>query len=497
MNKLYLFLLLLCFFNLHRISAQSPNDCANAIQICGNSDIDLDVNGVGNPESFNNACGMVENNTIWFRLTMATSGTLGFTLTPESTAISEDYDFSVFGPTDSCATLGQAIRCSTTNPANANQGNNLTGMNSTETDVSEGPGADGNSFVSQINVMAGETYYILIDRPIGNSPFSLEWTGSAQFPDAPESQASIGDTLNFSQCDNLAPFNDGVATFDLEANSVILIGNQTNVIITYHNTPEDAAIGSNPLMSPYSNISNPEVIYGRLLNTVSQCFITVPFNLNVTGLDIIEPSAFTVCDSADDGDIDNGIGMFNLEDKIPEVLNGLDPDSVTYSFHLNENDATANTNPIASDYQNTSPNSQQVFVRVEEISTDCFGIVPINLEVIPIPEANDTTIIQCDEDGIPEGFTTFDLNQVFDDITGGAANRTINFYVSLSDLENDEDEINADAFDNYFNPHIIYALVTDTVNGCTNIAEITLEASTTASNDTILEVCDDDGTEDG
>ncbi|WP_460218467.1 T9SS type B sorting domain-containing protein [Psychroserpens sp. MEBiC05023] len=493
----YISVFLCCLLSLIPVQAQDANDCVNAIQICGNSNIDLDVNGVGVAESFSNACSMVENNTIWFRLTFEQGGTLGFVLTPESTAISEDYDFSVFGPTDSCATLGQAIRCSTTNPGNANQGNNLTGMNSEETDVSEGPGADGNSFVSEITVQTGETYYILIDRPIGNSPFSLEWTGTAEFPEAPESQASIGDALNFSQCDNFAPFNDDIGLFNLEANSDTLIGSQTSTVVTYHSSPEDAATGGNALTSPYVNISNPQTIYARMENTVSRCFITTPFVLEITGLDIIEPSDFINCDSDDDGDITNGLSTFDLEEKIPEILNGLNPDNITYSFHLNENDAIANSNPISSTYQNTTSGSQQIFVRVEDITNDCFGIVPINLEVIPIPEANNTTIVQCDEDGIPEGFTTFDLNQVFDDITGGATNRTINFYVSLSDLENDENEINADAFDNYFNPHIIYALVTDTINGCTNIAEITLEASTTASNNTSIEACDDDGTEDG
>ncbi|NRA92638.1 MAG: T9SS type B sorting domain-containing protein, partial [Psychroserpens sp.] len=149
-------------------------------------------------------------------------------------------------------------------------------------------------------------------------------------------------------------------------------------------------------------------------------------------------------------------------------------------------------------YTNSVTFSEELFVRIENnTNTDCFSTGSFVLNVNDAPEVFDTTIIQCDEDGIPEGFTIFDLNQVFDDITGGAANRSINFYVSLSDLENDEDEINPDAFENYFNPQLIYALVTNTETGCTNIAEITLEASTTSTNNTFLEACDDDGTEDG
>ncbi|MCD2260858.1 T9SS type B sorting domain-containing protein [Psychroserpens luteolus] len=494
--KLSVLITLLLYINL--IQAQTPNDCSDAIQICGNSSVDLDVSGTGNIDTFSNACGMVENNTIWFRLTFEQGGTLGFVLTPNSSAITEDYDFSVFGPTNSCANLGQAIRCSTTNPAAANQGNNLTGMSDPETDVSEGPGADGNSFVSWITVQAGETYYLLIDRPIGNSPFSLEWTGTAQFPESPEPQVPNDDAaLSFDRCDNLAPFDDGVASFNLEENTPIILGGQTNTVVTYHTTEEDAILGNNPIASPYMNTNSNEIIYSRIENTVSGCFVTTQFNLNVRSINANAPSDLIICDNDNDGDITNGIAEFDLEETISEVLSGQDPDNFTVTFHTTENDAENDTNPIATMFENTMPDTQQVFIRIEEIANDCIGVFPLNLTVNPIPEANDTTLIQCDEDGIPEGFTIFDLNQAFDDITGGVPDRTINFYVSLSDLENDEDELNADAFENYFNPQTIYALVTNTTVGCTNIAQLTLETSSTASNNAVLEVCDDDGTEDG
>lgn len=499
MNKLLkLSLLFFLLLNVNFSYAQTPNDCSEAIQICGNSNIDLNVSGTGTLESFSNACGMVENNTIWFRLTIETGGTLGFTLTPNSTAITEDYDFSVFGPTDSCANLGTAIRCSTTNPANANQGNNLTGLNDTETDVSEGPGPDGNSFVSDITVQAGETYYLIIDRPIGNSPFTLEWTGTAEFPDSPESQTpSDNGALSFDRCDNTAPFNDGIASFNLEENTPIIVGSQTNTVVTYHSTEEDAILGNNALMSPYINTNSNETIYARIENSISRCFVTSEFNLNVRSINANPPSDLEVCDNDNDGNISNGIAEFDLESTIPEILNGQNPDNFTVTFHTNETDAENDSNSIPNNFENTTPDLQEVFVRIEEIANDCIGVFPLNLIVNPIPEANDVTLIQCDEDGIPEGFTIFNLNEAYDDITGGSTERTLNFYVSLSDLQNDEDELNANAFENYFNPQTIYVLVTDTVDGCTNIAELTLETSNTASNNAIIEVCDDDGTEDG
>ena len=113
------------------------------------------------------------------------------------------------------------------------------------------------------------------------------------------------------------------------------------------------------------------------------------------------------------------------------------------------------------------------------------------------PEAFNATIIQCDEDGIPEGKTTFNIYQVFDDVTGGAPDRSIVFYSTLSDANNEANAIDGNAYDNISNPQTVYAKVFNTLTGCSSISEVTLEVSLTNSKDAIIEVCDDDGTEDG
>jgi len=113
------------------------------------------------------------------------------------------------------------------------------------------------------------------------------------------------------------------------------------------------------------------------------------------------------------------------------------------------------------------------------------------------PEAFDAIIIQCDEDGLKDGYTTFNINQVFDDITGGASNRSISYYLTMSDANNEINAIDGDAYDNIVNPQVVYAVVTNTNTRCSSISQVTLEVSLTDSRDAILEVCDDDGKEDG
>ena len=77
--------------------SQSPNDCVNSVIVCGNSSINVDVEGIGTQElSGSNTCQSQENNSVWLVITIETSGTLGFVLTPNSTDIGEDYDFFYF-----------------------------------------------------------------------------------------------------------------------------------------------------------------------------------------------------------------------------------------------------------------------------------------------------------------------------------------------------------------------------------------------------------------
>jgi gliding motility-associated-like protein len=159
---------------------QSQNNCVNYIQVCGNQAISLNVSGGGSQEISNSSwCFFQENNSLWLRFTILTGGTLGFNLIPSSMSIIEDYDFMVFGPNVTCTAKGLPIRCSSTNPQASGSANNHTGMRASSTDVSEGPGNLGDNWVNWLTVSAGESYFLLIDRPLGNSSFTLNWTGSA------------------------------------------------------------------------------------------------------------------------------------------------------------------------------------------------------------------------------------------------------------------------------------------------------------------------------
>ena len=276
-NKFSVKLTLIAFYFTLTMSAQ--NDCINAIFICGNANLSgLTANGIGIQEiSPGNACGLGENNSLWLKIKIRTGGTLGFTLTPQSPDLVEDLDFWIFGPNVACGNLGTAIRCSTTNPLQAGLTDNLTGINSSETDVSEGPGPDGNSYVNWMNVLDNEIYYIAIDRPVGVSAFSITWSGTATFFQAP---TTISKT-DFQKCS--LPNFPGEAIFDLTPNSSLAIGNQPNLVATYYTSYNDAVTNTNAIATPnnYRNTSNPQQLFIRLNNIFTGCFAITDFNLSV------------------------------------------------------------------------------------------------------------------------------------------------------------------------------------------------------------------------
>ncbi|WP_239000381.1 T9SS type B sorting domain-containing protein [Hyunsoonleella ulvae] len=495
-------ILALASFTLFNIMVygQAPNDCINAVVACGNSVINLNVNGFGNQELIgSNACGIRENHSVWFKVTPATSGTLGFTLRPNSTSIDEDYDFFVFGPNTLCDNIGQAIRCSANNPLQSSQGNNLTGMNGTSIDISEQPGNGGDSFVRWLDVQAGETYLIVIDRPIGNSGFSLEWTGSATFSPPPTNQAvTSGTPLNLQSCDVTAPFNDGITEFDLTPNRDAIRGSQTDVTITYHTSESDANIGINAIPDRYTNTSNQQIIHARITNDITDCFDITQFRLSVeSGPNFTLPTPYTICDDLSDGDDRNGRNTFTLSSKNDEILNGLNPSDVTITYHNTLAGAEQNdvSTLLPDSYYNTTAFNEEIYFRIEDISNpDCASTSSLILMVNVLPQRIDHTILQCDEDGISDGLTIFNLNEANTTLTNNVDNLSTTFY---SDHARTDEIIAPNNYPNISNPQPIYVEIINDDTNCVTNAELVLSVSTTNVFNNSIVKCDNDGIEDG
>ncbi|AWI26064.1 T9SS type B sorting domain-containing protein [Flavobacterium pallidum] len=495
MKHHYLQLIVLLFF--YQLSF-SQSDCVEAIVVCGNSGFSgLTVTGIGVQELNNGiTCGSSENNTIWLRLDIATTGTLGFTLIPESDDITEDFDFFMFGPNATCNNLGTIQRCSTTNPLATQQANNHTGLNSTETDVSEGPGEDGNSFLSMLDVTAGDTYYLIVDRPVGISNFSIEWTGTAGFFDPPTFDLPTGVTsLDIKKCD-VDGTNDDSTPFNLSANTPLITGNQSNVAVTYHITQNDALVGSNAIANTgnFINTQNPQTIYARIENNTTHCFNNSEFIISVNNIEFpVTESA--ICDNTNgDNDDGNGQAFFNLDQVTQDVFAGNDLNGYDIKYYRNQTDADNNQNPLPQSFYNTVPNMQTVIIKA--IKGPCTSTAEIQLIVNPLPQKITGHFFQCDFEDHPDGITVFELQRADGLFTTPNPGITVQYFASMTDVQNN-DPLPA-FYTNTTNPQPVVVMQTNPQTGCISYSTLVLHGNTDEIQpDIILNACDIQGQENG
>lgn len=155
-------------------AGNNNSDCAFATPVCNNLAINDASTGPGIVAEGCSGCNTSEVYTNWYRIQIQTSGTLAFTINPNNN--SDDFDPVVYGPNVTCGALGAPIRCSYA--ASAGTGN--TGLGNGAVDASEDVAGD--QWVSQLNVTAGQTYYVLINgwsATSGSNGFALSWTGTA------------------------------------------------------------------------------------------------------------------------------------------------------------------------------------------------------------------------------------------------------------------------------------------------------------------------------
>ena len=297
--------------------------------------------------------------------------------------------------------------------------------------------------------------------------------------------------------------DDGVYSFDFDDTTQEILGNQdpAEFVVSYFLSQADADQGDvGELGLPFLNTTNPQQVFARISNVNNMsCYDTTSFAVSVFLAPVANfPGDLEFCDNSDDGDDMNGQLTTDLSVLTPGVLSGQDPGLFDVSFHFSQTDADSRINPLPLLYYNSTPDQQTIYVRIENnTNTNCYDTVSVELIVNRIPEAFDSALFQCDEDGSPDGFTLFNLTEANDALTGGAADRTTQFYPSLADAQNDTNEIDGNAYSNVVNPETVYVRVIDTNSGCFRISHLTLDVTATDSTDTILTLCDDDGTEDG
>ncbi len=195
---------------------------------------------------------------------------------------------------------------------------------------------------------------------------------------------------------------DGFFAFDLESKTAEVLNGQDPAVfaVTYHATQADAQSGINALISPYTNVTNPQQIFVNITDTTTGCDIsTQSFNIEVqeAALANMPLNEYVICDNLGDND---GLGQFDLSTQDAEVLGGQDPLAYTVSYYATQAEAEAGVNPIPTIYENMT-NPQIIYVRVDNNTTICYQTttLSIRVELLPIFTIEDSYILCVDSAG--------------------------------------------------------------------------------------------------
>ena len=298
---------------------------------------------------------------------------------------------------------------------------------------------------------------------------------------------------------------DLIETFDLTTKDTEILNGQDPVTfdVQYYT---DAGY-TNQIANPgaFNNTSPTQTIYARVVNRISSnCFADNSFTISVTGLPIpTQPTDYEICDDDTDGDDTNGfLQNFLLSTKDAEILGALDPAQYNVSYHttLTGAQTSSTTDVIDKDnpYTNITVNTQEVFVRVENVDNrDCNNsALSFNLIVSELPTITALVELQqCDDD--TDGFSAFNLFEAGELISANFMNETFEFFESQAEAIAGTPVIpNPTTYTNQIqSSDVVWARAISTF-GCYRIAQVNLTVATSSTQVTNFPVqtfieCDD------
>ena len=243
-----------------------------------------------------------------------------------------------------------------------------------------------------------QNIYVRIDSNIDNACLGLGHHITLTVNPVPEVIA----VTNYIVCEDNT---DGFYDFDLESkNSEVLNGQDPAFFeVTYHETQADADANVGALISPYTNITNPQLIYVRITNTITGCSKSV-VDFNVEVQEEVQANQnmpiYAICDEFNAND---GFAEFDLLSQDALVLDGQDPADYNVSYYLTQNEADLALDELDDIYENIT-NPQIIYARVDDITITnsiCWATTEIILRVdlLPIFDLDDDYLLCLNTNG--------------------------------------------------------------------------------------------------
>ena len=307
------------------------------------------------------------------------------------------------------------------------------------------------------------------------------------------------DDINYCDDDN-----DGFNTFDLTLNNTVALNGQDDTVfeVLYFSDLTDAENNENSI-STFLNSSNysADTVYVRVHNILNPlCYELESFVISVfeTPTPLTTISDLTTCDSTTTGTDLDGIELFDLTLVNDEILNGQSTSKFTITYFT---DASLNNSiPNVSAFENSQIDTQTIYYQITNNNfVDCEANGSFELIVYELPEINyNYTMKQCDEDGIADGFSDFNLEEANEFLVTNSDDFTITYHSTKNGAENKSDAVSHFPFSNQVQSKVFARIESEF--GCFRVSEVDLLVSATSfSDDFIIEdaSCDDDEILDG
>ncbi len=296
--------------------------------------------------------------------------------------------------------------------------------------------------------------------------------------------------------------NNGIEILDLD--TIIgsqVLGNQNDqeFDVRYYRNLTDAQNNVDELASQFEAQLGTTQITAKIFNINNQdCADFETVNLTL----FVEPVAGDLDNIEECDDDFDGFVNFDLTQQNDDLLgDSQNAGDFVITYHRNQADAQSGDDPITNptNFRNEDPFSQSIYARIENRLTDqCADVSePFELIVNPKPVANDFAAFQCDEDGVADRRTIFSLQSFDESISDNASGVEVSYYLNRPDAFNARNPRNKISFQNSTPQQVLFARVEDETTRCFSISEVTLDVSASDAQDFTLELCDDDGNEDG
>lgn len=199
---------------------------------------------------------------------------------------------------------------------------------------------------------------------------------------------------------------DGLNVFNLSSLERRIVGERPfNSLITWHTTINDANLGANNIqnISAFTNTQNPQTVYLRIYNTISDCYA-----LSLVELIVNIPPPFSVV--TEFKICENPLNEVDLNQANSLFIDPLPP-TVNITYYSNLTDAEDETNELPVPFNYTSSRTS-IFARLVDTATGCNTTTSFTLvveESPQLPALGSYDLTFCDDDY--DGFLRVDLTQ--------------------------------------------------------------------------------------